>query len=879
MDPMSAGSEEHGRHEDRRPAGLPARRPPRRETITPALAAPAPGTAGAPARTTELVAGDFLITVNPVDGSEIEPCPPGRAPGRPARRTARDRAALQRAGRPSAPPGPAAVPLPLLEREAEHDQLVDLLGRGRSVRVLGAPGSGRTVLLDAVAARCGTLAPDGLIRLSGHRRGAAELLQDLYTAVFRTEPGHRPGRAELRAAVSEVGAVVVVDDLEIGGEALDDLLTSTPECAFLFAVAPDVPAPSPAAAVADVLLAGLSRPASLELLERAAGRPLAEAEKNWAGDLWFESEGLPLRFVQAGALLRQRDRLRRDPEASDEFAAFEKPAAAGPAAPSAFDPALGAADEDGAHDIPLPSLGEGAAPAALLASRLSESARATLRFAVALGGEVPHQAHLPALVGDTHADAALGELTSCALLSPVGSRYRLAPGTVTQLEAAGYADDAVWHARTAAEHYAWWTGHPSVTPERVAAEAEAVLASMAPLPSDEAAAAVRLARSAAPAFLAGLRWSAWEKALRAGQSAARTAGEVAEEAYFHHELGILALCAGNLDRARAELEASIGMRGVVADRSGTVAGRRALALVSDLENGVTPAGRAAAPAASAAPAHESGPSPIVAALPSRSVDPTARQDPVVIAQSARPAPVRRILGGAKRNMVAAGAAAVLAAVMGTVVGLGLSSGDGSQGTDHTATERTDQDGGGDGLPPQEPAAPDSAPAGAQAPAGSGTPRHASPSGTGSSSASGAASSTGAGASDDGTSPSATGGGGHNGGSPSHSHPGGGSSSGGSGGSGSSGGSGGSGGDGGTGGSGGSGGGDGGSGGSGGSSGGGSTTPTDPPSSDDPTDPPTSGGPTSPPPSDPSSPAGGDDGGSGGGAAAQSASVTPSQPAG
>ena len=74
----------------------------------------------------------------------------------------------------------------------------------------------------------------------------------------------------------------------------------------------------------------------------------------------------------------------------------------------------------------------------------------------------------------------------------------------------------------------------------------------------QASAAVLLARSAAPAFAAGLHWGAWEKALRAGQEAARIAGEVAEEAYFHHELGVLALCTGNLDRARAELEASIG---------------------------------------------------------------------------------------------------------------------------------------------------------------------------------------------------------------------------------------------------------------------------------------------------------------------------------
>src|SRR5690606_31190568 len=102
----------------------------------------------------------------------------------------------------------------------------------------------------------------------------------------------------------------------------------------------------------------------------------------------------------------------------------------------------------------------------------------------------------------------------------------------------------------------------------------------------EPSTAVQLARTAAPAFASGMHWSAWEKALRAGAEAARLAGDVGEQAYFHHELGIHALCAGQLDRARAELEASIGLRGALADKRGTVAGRRALALDAD-RSGVT----------------------------------------------------------------------------------------------------------------------------------------------------------------------------------------------------------------------------------------------------------------------------------------------------
>ncbi|MFF9906024.1 ATP-binding protein [Streptomyces olivaceus] len=688
MDPNNRGPEEYGQDGDHQ---APRPRSPR-DPLTPDFGQPAP----ALARTVQLVSGDYLLTVNPVDGSEIEVCPPAERPARPEKLTAAERAEAERAARPPVPPGPVRTVLGLLAREDERERLVRLLARGRSVRLTGPAGSGRTSLLDLVAEDCAGLAPDGVVRLSGFHRTADDLLHDIFYAVHRA-PLHRPGRQELLAHLREVGAVVVLDDVEFGGAALDELLDATPECAFVLGATPDVPAPSADSAVEEVFLTGLDRSDGVELLERAAGRTLTEEEANWAGDLWFESEGLPLRFVQAGALLRRRDRLRAGADAVDEFGVF---AGTRPADDTPYE----SAEATEADEVPLPSLGEAAAPAPLLASRLSSSARATLELAVALGGEVPHQAHLPALVGDTHADAALGELADCALISPVGSRYRLAAGVLTQLESAGYADEAPARALSAAQHYSWWAGHPSVGPERVCAEADAVLAALAPLvpattrtADDEESPAVQLARAAAPAFASGLHWSAWERALRSGTEASRLSGDVAEQAYFHHELGVLALCEDHLDRARAELEASIGLRGALSDKRGAVAGRRALALVADrtgdtpgLGSGAAAFGAAGAAGPGAAGAglgptageqvpearHEVTPAVGIPA-PFPPLQPPPQSPTLVTSRAERDEPSATVGSGikgfARRNLVAAGAGALLVAVLGTVVTLGATS--------------------------------------------------------------------------------------------------------------------------------------------------------------------------------------------------------------
>jgi hypothetical protein len=694
MDPINPGPEAYGQEGD---GHAPRQRPPR-ESLTNDFGQSTPPLV----RTARLVSGDFLLTVNPVDGSEIEPCPPTERPARPQKRTAAERAEYERAARPPVPPGPARPEVPLLERQDDRERLVRLLARGRSVRLTGPAGSGRTALLDLVADDCSDLAPDGVVRLNGFHRTPDDLLHDLFHAVYKA-PAHRPGHEELLDLVQEIGAVVVLDDIEFGGAGLDELVDATPECAFLIGATPDVPAPAADSAVEEVFLSGLERAGGVDILERAVGRVLTEEEANWAGDLWFESEGLPLRFVQAGALLRQRDQQRVSTDAVDEFGVFASDLADLPELP-----ADASFDAEAADEVPLPSLGEAAAPAPLLAARLSASARATLRLAVALGGEVPHQAHLPALVGDTHADAALGELAGCGLVSPVGSRYRLAAGVLQQLEAAGYADDIEAQALAAGHHYTWWAGHPSVTPDRVSAEADAILAALAvlvpatvPPAGDEESAAAGLARTAAPAFAAGLRWSAWERALRAGAEAARLSGEVGEQAYFHHELGVLALCADQLDRARAELEASIGLRGALSDKRGTTAGRRALALVADLSGEVIPGLAAMMGDEISEARQEESTSPAGGVTTPFPAVHSPISDTLVTRRAPEHPAAAQGGGGimrmARRNLVAVGAGVLLTGVLGTVVGLGMTSHDNADNpADNVSVNPSAGVGAGDG---------------------------------------------------------------------------------------------------------------------------------------------------------------------------------------
>ncbi|GAA0668774.1 hypothetical protein GCM10010193_20790 [Kitasatospora atroaurantiaca] len=594
-------------------------------------------------RTGEVVSGELLLTVGTPDGSEARPCPDEWCPE--PRRTGGHRPASASALGPSPAVGPlalgsAATDLPLLDREADTAQLLGLLAEGRSIRLVGQAGSGRSALLAAVADAAGGLAPDGVVRLSGHRRTAQDLLQDLFAATHRA-PGFRPDPHQLPELLAGVGAVVVIDDVEPSGQELEDLLATAPECAFLISVAPGSPLLPLGSRLEDHPVAGLSRPACLALTARLAGRQLDDAERAWAVDLWFESEGLPLRFVQAAALLRQRDVSVDALVAAQEdrhsvfgmVKEIEEP----------DDPAV--LEGQLRRSVPLPSVAESAAPAVRLAEGLSESAKAVLRLALALGGECPTAPHLPALIDVGLGESALHELTDCGLAVSIGGHHRLTAG-VTELLTPHWEPGEI--AYGAAQHFSWWVGHSSVSTEQIAAEAEVVLGALL---ADRAAgrpeAVLQLARAAAPALALSLRWGAWERALQLGLEAARSTGSAVDEAWFHHELGVLGLCVRTTERATAELEAAVALRAALGEPRGSAAARRMLNLLRADTKQLT----AGDPEPSAA-----GRRPVMRAI-------------AQVPWRFRTTPGTG--GGTSRTVLAAAAAVLALGVLGTAVGLSL----------------------------------------------------------------------------------------------------------------------------------------------------------------------------------------------------------------
>lgn len=535
-------------------AGTPVSTPRPTRAAGPAVA---PGTVPPLHQLTQLAVGDYLLTIGGADGSEVVPLPATSRPFSERR-----------------PAAGKSVGYPPLGRQAEITEVRGLLGRGTSVRVGGPPGIGRSTLLAYVASGDAVGAPDGVITLNGHQRGLDDLLQQFHDACYAGDP-HRPTRAALAGMLADVAALVVIDDLDLAADEISELLGMAPECVFLVAVRsgaqkdqPDLIARAADSPFHELTLGGLPQEAAFGLLARAAGRELDDEELAWAAALWFEVDGHPGRFAQAGALLaRLGTGVARDPRDAEP-----------PGSSLEFD--------DYFVDIPIPELPSPGEPhlfAPRLVPLLSRPAQQVLRLGVALDGVLPDPAHLPALTGAVDAHGAAKELVNAGLVVAESGRHRLAGGVAE--ESAGLMRGPSSWAVAAIQHFTWWASHPTVTAAQVAAEADVILACLREVERLGKPSSVRvLARAAAPAFASALRFEAWRDCLELGAAASATSGASGEQAWFRHELAVLALCTGEPQEARELAAAATRLRDA-SDKRGLAADRRVLVLAGERPGG------------------------------------------------------------------------------------------------------------------------------------------------------------------------------------------------------------------------------------------------------------------------------------------------------
>ena len=305
----------------------------------------------------------YLLTLNPIDGTEIETLPArGTVPAvhkKPA--AVRVDAEARRLLR-AAQPRPAGRTSRAATRRCWS---VTRAGPGwcgcsptvATVRSPAPRAPGAPALLGEVAGGARISRRTVSSVSTAHHRTPTELLHHLF-AVVHDAPRTPPDRDELHDYLAEHRRRRRPGRPGVRRQRPRRVAGATPECAFLVAATPDIPRRPRTRRVEDVPLRGLGRDtASLELLEHTMGRPLTERETEWAGDLWCGREGLPLRFVQAAALLWQGDTAR----------------VAAPS-PRRVDRTRLRAWRRG-PDLPLPPLGEGAAPAARCSPRRLERCR------------------------------------------------------------------------------------------------------------------------------------------------------------------------------------------------------------------------------------------------------------------------------------------------------------------------------------------------------------------------------------------------------------------------------------------------------------------------------------------------------------------------
>jgi hypothetical protein len=447
--------------------------------------------------------------------------------------------------RPVPRPRPAPVllrprPFPgFLGRGDEVESAVAALRSARPVQLSGPPGAGKTSLLRHLAHHAVTADfPGGVAFLSALRQGADDLLQSLFEALFQADAPLKPTRTELSFLLQGWQALVVLDDVELPREEVERIQNTAPGCTFLWSAAER----QGWGEVRALPLAGLSAEDARALLERELERPLDAAEQAELAALREATGGYPLPLLQSAA------RVREDGMSLHDVVARLRAA-----------PAPAAAGTDAVAELPQPR-------------------RELVVLLAALGGALVLPAHAAAVAGVPGAAEELEELERRGLVQRQGERFRV-------LEPLAGAVRAKWDGAPSREralaYFTAWAEQQWNAPAEILEESDVLLLLLeAAVEAGAWPEVLRLGRRVEGALALAGRWDAWKRVVEWLRLASEKAGDRRGVAWALHQLGTLALCAGDTATARAALTQALGERESLGDREAARVTRHNLDLVT-----------------------------------------------------------------------------------------------------------------------------------------------------------------------------------------------------------------------------------------------------------------------------------------------------------
>jgi hypothetical protein len=142
-------------------------------------------------------------------------------------------------------PQPRPIPVMLLprpfsgflDRKEEVSAATAVLEGASPVEFYGPPGVGKTTLLHHLAHhKFAPVFPAGIVSFSEIRhRPVDDLLLDFFDAFYERDPTHIPTSVQVRHALKDEHALVVLDDVDLEREEIEALMDAAPAAVFLSA--------------------------------------------------------------------------------------------------------------------------------------------------------------------------------------------------------------------------------------------------------------------------------------------------------------------------------------------------------------------------------------------------------------------------------------------------------------------------------------------------------------------------------------------------------------------------------------------------------------------------------------------------------------------